>query len=107
MTSAVEQAIKVLEGFESGLEKIKGEAVEAKKNLLRKVSEEGENAKREALASAQTIAGERIRRAREEAEREASSIIAKGEKTVKGLKEQISKKNKEALDLVVKQLLGD
>lgn len=107
MTSAVEEAIKVLEGFESELERIKEGAIEAKKSLQRKVSGEGENAKREALANVQKIAGERIRKARDEAEREASSIIAKGEQSVERLREQISKKNKEAVELVVKELLGD
>ncbi len=107
MTSAVEEAIKVLEGFESELEKIKREAVEAKKSLLRKVSEEGENAKREALAKAQAVAEERIRRVTDEAEKEASSINARGDQSVKTLKERISKKNKDAVELVVKELLGD
>ncbi|MBI3023455.1 MAG: hypothetical protein HYU03_04770 [Thaumarchaeota archaeon] len=107
MTSAVEEAIKVLEGFESELEKIKQEAVEAKKSLLRKVSEEGETAKAEALAKAQAVADERIRRARNEADGEASSIIARGDQSVKTLEERISKKNKEAVELVVKELLGD
>ncbi len=107
MTSAVEDAIKVLEGFESELERIKEEAIEAKKSLLRKVSEEGENAKKEALDSVQSISGERIAKARAEADREASLIMAKGEQSVRKLREQISRKSAEAVELVVKELLGD
>jgi vacuolar-type H+-ATPase subunit H len=106
LSSVVEEAIKILVNFEAELDKIKEQVMEAKKDLMRTSSEEGEKARKEVLARVQVIAEENIRRAREEAEREAKSILFKGEESLKVLREKISRRNKDAIELVVKYLMS-
>jgi vacuolar-type H+-ATPase subunit H len=107
MSSAVEEAIKVLAEFESELEEIREESVDARKRLSKIAKDEGDKAMKLALARAHAIAEEQIRKAREDAEREADSISKKGEEALAGLKEKISKRSEEALRLVSEHLLGD
>ena len=107
MSSVVEKAVEVLAAFENELDKVKAEAIESKKRLLRVAADEGDGARKEALATAQALAEERISRARQEAETEASVILQKGKNSLKSLNLRIAKKSDEALELVTKHLLGD
>lgn len=93
--------------FEDELGRIKQEALDARKRLLALASEEGERAKTDALAEAQAEAEERTAVARRDAERESASIIAKGDESLKGLKDHLSERKDEAVELVMKRLLGD
>ena len=107
MSSVVEEAVKVLAIFESELDRVKSEAIESKKRLLKVAVDEGDRARKEALAKTQSMAEEKIAKARHEAETEASAILVKGKSSLKSLNSRISKKSDEALELVTKHLLGD
>jgi len=106
MPQVIENAIKALSEFEAELERIRFQVSEAKKRLVNTAAEEGEVAKKEALASAQSISDERVRAAMQEAQREAESITRKGEDSLKRLKATISKRKNEAIELAVRRLLG-
>ncbi len=107
LSSVVEEAVKVLAAFESELDRVKSEALESKKRLLRVAAEEGDRARKGALAKAQAMAEERIAKAREEAETEAAAILEKGKSSLKSLNSRIAKRSDEALELVTNHLLGD
>jgi vacuolar-type H+-ATPase subunit H len=103
----VEEAVKVLAAYESELDRVKAEAVESKKRLLKVAADEGDRARKEALAKAQAMADERVAKVRKEAETEAAAILDKGKSSLKLLNSRIAKKSDEALELVTKHLLGD
>jgi vacuolar-type H+-ATPase subunit H len=103
----VEEAVKVLAAYESELDRVKAEAVESKKRLLKVAADEGDRARKEALAKAQAMADERVAKVRKEAETEAAVILDKGKSSLKLLNSRIAKKSDEALELVTKHLLGD
>ncbi len=107
MSSVVEEAIKVLAAFEAELDRVKLEATEAKKRLMKVAVDQGERARDDALAKARSMAEERIRKARQDAEAEASVILEKGQSSLASLNSRISEKSDIALELITKHLLGD
>ncbi len=107
MSSVVEEAIKVLAAFEAELDRVKLEATEAKKRLMKVAVDRGERARDDALAKARSMAEERIRKARRDAEAEASVILEKGQSSLASLNTRISEKSDVALELITKHLLGD
>ena len=107
LSSAVEEAVKVLVAFEGELDRVKAEAVESKKRLLKVASDEGERARKMALAKAQAMMEERIAKARKDAEAEAEVILEKGKSSLKSLKSRIGERSEKALELVTNHLLGD
>ncbi len=106
MTQTIEEAVKALAEFEAELERIKSEASEAKKRLLKTATDEAERAKLAAVAKAQRIADERLKVAKREAEKEAESIARKGEASLNELKATISRRKAEAVELAMRRLLG-
>src|SRR2546428_3665490 len=71
MAQVIEEAVKALAEFEADLDRIKSDASDAKKRLVKAAADEAEKAKIDALAKAQELANERVRVAKQEAEREA------------------------------------
>src|SRR5213593_4358023 len=103
MTQVIEEAVKALAEFEAELDRIKTDASEAKKRLVKTAADEAERAKSDALAKAQELANERVRSAKQEAERAAGEIANKGEESLNRLKAATSKRRDEAVELAVRR----
>jgi vacuolar-type H+-ATPase subunit H len=106
MTSAIEETVKALTEFESELDRVKAEASETKRRMLKDVSDWAASAKANAVAKAQELAADRVAKARAEAEGDADSIKKKGEASLKTLEASISKHKSKAADMVVARLMG-
>jgi len=107
MSRAVEETIKALVEFESALDGVKSESAESKKRMIKDAGEWAASAKNKALAKAREIAAQRLAAARREAEAEAESIRRRGESEMKRFEESISRRKKDATELVTKRLLGE
>jgi len=107
MSSTIEETLKALVDFESELDRVKGEASDSKRKMLKDSSDWGASAKSDAVAKAQEIASARIAKAKEEAEEEAVAIKKKGEASLKTFEASISKNRSKAASHVVKKLMGE
>ena len=107
MGSPVETTLKALVEFESELDGMKVESLEAKQKMLKDAQSLAESAMKQAVSKAQEIASERLAKAKAEAENEAASIRKKGESALKGYEASISKKKAKAAETVVARLLGE
>jgi vacuolar-type H+-ATPase subunit H len=107
MTSAIEQTVKALTEFEAELDVAKAGAGESRKRMVRDAVELSDSAAKVALDKARSIASETVERARKEAESEADSIRKKGRSTLDKYGEVISKNKREAVEHVVRRLLGE
>jgi len=106
MSQAIEETIKALTEFEAELDRIKSDAVEVRKRLVKSGGDWAGEAKTEAITKAQKIAEQRLETARAEAEAEAESIKSAGRATLQSFKETITGHKEEAVQLVTKRLLG-
>jgi vacuolar-type H+-ATPase subunit H len=106
MTEAIEETIRALTEFEAELEKLKTGAVETKKAMIKNAGAWAETAKAVAIGQAQQVANQRLSTARTEAEEEIESIRSASQKSLKDLTESIADHKQEAVQLVVKRLLG-
>ena len=107
MTQAIEEALKALSEFESELDRIKNETVEAKQKLLKLAVEKAESSKSQAIATAQRAAEAELSAARETANKEADNIRRKGQASTERFKSTISKRSEDAVEAVLKTLLGE
>jgi vacuolar-type H+-ATPase subunit H len=107
MSRVVEGTVEVLVEFESALDRIKSEASDAKKRMVKNASDLAASAKASALSRAHEIASRRVEAARSEAEAEADSIRGRGNAEMKKFEETISKRKREAAELVTRRLLGE
>ncbi|HEY6283794.1 MAG TPA: hypothetical protein VIW22_07705 [Nitrososphaerales archaeon] len=107
MSSAIEETVKALVGFESELDAAKAEASEAMKKTMKDAADWAETAKGTATARAQEIASKTVAKAREDAEAEAEKIRKKGESDLKAFEVSISKHKSKAAELVASRLLGE
>jgi vacuolar-type H+-ATPase subunit H len=107
MSHVVEETVKALVEFEAALDGVRAESTEAKKRMIKDSAEWAASAKSNAIARAQEIAARRLAEARKEAEAEAVSIGKKGDAEMKKFEESISRRKKEAAELVTKRLLGE
>ncbi len=107
MTQTIEEALKALSEFESELDRIKSETVEAKQKLLKLASEGAEASKSRAIAAAQRAAETELYSAREGARREADSIRKRGQASTEKFKSALSSRKKDAVEAVLKVLLGE
>jgi len=106
MTQVIEEAVKALAEFEAELDRIKTDASEAKKRLVKAAADEAEKARGDALAKAQELADERVKVAKQAAERDAAEIAKRGEESLNRLKAATLKRKAEAVELAVRRLLG-
>lgn len=107
MSSAIEQTVKALVGFEAELDKAKVELSEGKRRTSKDADDWAEAARVSIVAKAQEIASQRIARAKQEAEAEAEKIREKGESDLKSFEISISKHKSKAAQLVASRLLGE
>lgn len=107
MPQTIADTVKALAEFEAELDRVKGEAAEAKKNLVKDAGDWAEAARNSAIAEAQALASQRLSEARTEAEAEAAEIRKRGEAATKKFAESISKNKKAASELVLRRLLGE
>ena len=107
MPQSIEDTVRALTEFEADLDRLKGEALEARKKMVKDAGDWAESAKTSAIAQAQKIAAQRLEEARQEAEAEAVEIKKKGQAATRRFEESISKHKKEASELVLRRLLGE
>jgi len=107
MPQTIADTVKALTEFEANLDKVKADALEAKKKLIKDAADWAESSRTGAMAEAQALASRRISEARTEAEAEAESIRKKGKAETKKFAESISKHKKDASELVLRRLLGE
>jgi vacuolar-type H+-ATPase subunit H len=107
MGSPIEATVKALIEFESELDRIKTEALEANKKMIKYADGLAESAKSDGFSKAQQQVSERLARARTEAESKAESIRKMGESSLKSLEASISRRRAEAVEEVVGRLLGE
>ncbi|MGD1054483.1 MAG: hypothetical protein ABR867_00155 [Nitrososphaerales archaeon] len=107
MGSPIEATVKALIEFESELDRVKTEVLEANKKMIKYADGLAESAKSDEISKAQQQVSERLAKARAEAESEVESIRKKGESSSKSLEASISKRRAEAVEEVVGRLLGE
>ncbi len=107
MSTAIEDTVKALVGFESELDRAKAGASEARKKGLKDAADWAEAASAAAISKARETASRRVARAREEAEAEAKKIREKGDVDLKTFESSISKHKSKAVELAASRLLGE
>ena len=107
MGSLIEATVKALIEFESELDRMKAEALEAKNKMVRDAGGLAESARSAAISKAQHHVSERLDRARAEGEVASESIRKKGESSLKIFEASISKRKAKAIREVVGRLLGE
>ena len=107
MPQTIADTVKALTEFEAELDRVKAEAMEAKRKLVLDSADWAETAKNSSLAEAHETATQRLAQARTEAEAEADEIRKKGQAETKKFAESISKQKKAASELVIRRLLGE
>ncbi|HYC26650.1 MAG TPA: hypothetical protein VEB67_01350 [Nitrososphaerales archaeon] len=106
MSSSIEQTVKALVDFESELDRVKADASDAKRKMLKDSGDWAASAREAAMSKAQDIASSRMSKAKEEAEEEAEAIKKKGDASMKAFETSISKNRAKAAGHVVKMLMG-
>ena len=91
MPQTIAETVKALTEFEAELDRVKGEAAEAKKRLVKDAGDWAESAKNNALAEAQRISADFLSEARAEAEAEAEVIRKRGQAATARFSDSISK----------------
>ena|GEM_PF-501549 len=107
MGSPIEATVRALFEFESELDRMKAEALEAKKKMIKDAVGLAESARSAAISKAQQQVSERLAKARAESEGEAESIRKKGESSLKSFEAIISMRKGKAIEKVVARLLGE
>ncbi len=107
MSSAIEETVKALVGFESQLDRAKVEASEAKRRAMKDATDWAEAAKAAAVSKAQEIASGMLVKARAEADAEAAKIREKGESDLRAFEGLISKHKAKAAEIAAAGLLGE
>ena len=107
MPQTIADTVKALAEFEAELDKVKADAMEAKKKMIKDARDWAEAAKTRALTDAQNIANERLSKAKAEAEAEAEEIRKRGRASTNKFADSIAKHKKEASELVLRRLLGE
>lgn len=107
MGSQIEATVKALVEFDSELDRIKAEALEVEKKMVKEAAGLAESAKSTAISKAQQQVSERLVKARAEGEGKAESIRTNGESSLKSFEATISKRKTKAIEKVVGRLLGE
>lgn len=107
MGSLIEATVKALIEFESELDRMKVETLEARRKMVTYAEGLAVSAKLDTISKAQQRVSERLAKARAEAEGEAGSIRKKGESSLRSLEASISKRKAKAIEEVVGRLLGE
>jgi len=106
MTQAIEDTIKALKEFELELDRVKVGVADAKKKLVKDAGEWADGAKNGAILEAQKAAELKLAAARAEGQREVEVIRKASDASLAALRETIARHKGEAVELVVKRLLG-
>ena len=106
MSKTIEATIKTLTEFEAELDQLKARAAEAKKELIKSAGDWAEAARAETIAKAQSMAEENLAKAKAEAGKEVASIERVGQESLRALKKTMAAHSDEAVQHVVKRLLG-
>jgi vacuolar-type H+-ATPase subunit H len=107
MDSSIEQTVKALVEFESQLEKMKSELLDAGRRTMKDAADWAGAARSTAISRAQETAARNLAVAKEQAEAEADRIKRKGESDLKAYETSIAKNKGRASDLVASRLMGE
>ena len=107
MVSLIEATVKVLIEFESELDRMKAESLEAEKKMVKDSVGLAESARLAAISKAQQHVSERLAKARAEGEGAAESIRRKEESSLRIFEASISKRKAKAIEDVEARLLGE
>jgi vacuolar-type H+-ATPase subunit H len=107
MPQTIENTVKALTEFEAELDRVRTEVLETKRKMVRDAGEWAESAKTAAIDAAQKLADQRLSQARSDAEAEAAEIRKNGQVATEKFEESISKHRKEAVEHVLRRLLGE
>lgn len=107
MGSLIEATVKALIEFESELDRIKAEALESKKKMIKDAVGLAESARLVAISKAQQQVSERLAKAKAEGESKAESIRMNGDSSLKSFEATISRRKAKAIEKVVGRLLGE
>jgi len=107
MDSLIEATVKALIEFESELDRMKAEALEAEKKMVKDAVGLAESARSAAISESEQHVSERLAKARAEGEGAAESIRKKGDSSLKIFEASISKRKAKAIEDVVGRLLGE
>ncbi|HZW84600.1 MAG TPA: hypothetical protein VFE91_01690 [Nitrososphaerales archaeon] len=107
MGSVIETTVKALVDFESELDKVKAEASDNRRKLIKDAADWAAAAKASAMAEAQEIASSRLAKAKEEAEAEAAGIKKRGEASRKSFETSLTKHKSAAAARVASMLMGE
>ena len=99
--SKIQNAITVLSEMETNLDGLSAQVADLKKKLLNFAEIESEKAKAEIIEQANKEAQDALDQARAAAQNEASSIVAKGISETNELREKITGKVSEAVNIIV------
>jgi len=103
----IEKAITTLSEMEQEIETIKLRISEIKREILSYAQEESDDAKNTALTIAHKKVEKSISKVKSETEKDAKTIVEKGEKDLILLRKQIDKSFAKAVTLVVNAVSGD
>lgn len=106
MSKSIEATIKTLTEFEAELDQLKARAAEAKKELIKSAGGWADAARAETIARAQNMAEKNLAEAKAEAGKEVASIESAGQKSLQALRWTMADHADEAVQLVMKRLLG-
>ena len=97
----IQNAISVLSEMETRLDDLTTQLADMKRKLLNFAETDSEKAKAEVIEQANSEAQHALDQTRQAAEKEASSIIAKGNSDTNELRAKIAGKVSEAVDIIV------
>jgi len=104
--SEIERIVKILSDMEMKLDEVKAGIGQKKRELREIMREEVEKAKDEVLKDASGLLQKALDEAKSSAEDEVAKILAKSDGEIKELKDKIEKKFEDALELVLKSIMG-
>jgi len=99
--SKIQNAITVLSEMETRLDDLTSQVADLKRKLLNFAETESEKAKAEVIEQASKEAQDALDLARDSAQKEASSIVAKGTADTNELRAKITGKVSEAVNIIV------
>lgn len=106
-SSETESVMMTLYELERELDKVKARVEDMKKELISFTQNEARRAKSEALDEVKKQVEEEAAKVKAKAEKEVEEILADSEEKMKELKAKVKKVYDEAIDLVLKTILGE
>ncbi|MEM3437648.1 MAG: hypothetical protein QXP55_03820 [Nitrososphaerales archaeon] len=107
ISSEIESVMIALYELEKELDKVKARVESMKKELISFAQEEAKRARNEALDEVKKQIEDKLAKVKANAEKEVEDILAKNEEKIKELKAKVKKVYDQAIDMVLKVVLGE